>query len=59
MKIGSTVKTWRDILLRMTKTVDRDRISKAVRSKKECTIYKKKPIRFILDLSNEILQAKR
>lgn len=57
-KIDPNRKTPRHIVIKMTTSIDRDRILSAARSRKELT-YKGTPIRFTADLANETLEARK
>ena len=48
----------RHILIKLTKTKQKERIVKAAREKQQIT-YKGNPIRLTVDLSTETLQARR
>uniref|UniRef100_A0A8D1ZTQ3 L1 transposable element RRM domain-containing protein n=1 Tax=Sus scrofa TaxID=9823 RepID=A0A8D1ZTQ3_PIG len=57
-KINSRRNTPRHILIKLTKTKDKEKILKAPREKKQIT-YKGNPIRLLADFSAETLQARR
>ena len=57
-RINQRRNTPRHILIKLTKTKQKERILKAVREKQQVT-YKGNPIRLRVDLSAETLQAKR
>ena len=57
-RINSRINMPRHILIKLTKTKNKERISKAVREKQLVT-YKRNPIHLTADLSAETLQARR
>ena len=58
IKMNPKRPTPRHIIIKMTKSQDKERILKAAREKQEVT-YKGAPIRLAVDFSTETLQARR